>query len=138
MRLIASCITQLKAQGASRTCDESTEDEEEEAQRARTLAGKILVQLGVGGGGGGGRAAVQRAVGRSALGYMGLVVAYGTMEAEEGKRAMLESVWEAWFDELFDLEGHTAKGVGVWEGGWGGSVWEVLSHLLFVLLLFVL
>jgi len=28
--LIDSCITQLKAQGPSRTCDESKEEEEEE------------------------------------------------------------------------------------------------------------
>ena len=117
--------------------------------RARTLAGKILVQLGAAGGGGlgvekgGGMEmgrGVQRAVGRSALGYMGLVVAYGTMEAEgeEEKCAMLERVWEAWFDELFDVgQGHSAAGalgVGVWESGWGGSVWEVLSHpFLFIL-----
>ena len=29
LRLIDSCITQLKAQGPSRTCDESKEEEEE-------------------------------------------------------------------------------------------------------------
>ena len=29
LRLIDSCITQLKAQGPSRTCNESTEEEEE-------------------------------------------------------------------------------------------------------------
>ena len=31
-RLIDSCITQLKAQGPSRTCNESKEEEEEEAR----------------------------------------------------------------------------------------------------------
>ena len=31
LRLIDSCITQLKAQGPSRTCTESKEEEEEEA-----------------------------------------------------------------------------------------------------------
>ena len=31
LRLIDSCITQLKAQGPSRTCNESKEEEEEEA-----------------------------------------------------------------------------------------------------------
>ena len=30
LRLIDSCLTQLKAQGPSRTCDESKEEEEEE------------------------------------------------------------------------------------------------------------
>ena len=30
LRLIDSCITQLKAQGPSRTCNESKEEEEEE------------------------------------------------------------------------------------------------------------
>ena len=30
LRLIDSCITQLEAQGPSRTCDESKEEEEEE------------------------------------------------------------------------------------------------------------
>ena len=30
LRLIAFCITQLKAQGPSRTCNESEEEEEEE------------------------------------------------------------------------------------------------------------
>ena len=30
LRLIDSCTTQLKAQGHSRTCDESKEEEEEE------------------------------------------------------------------------------------------------------------
>ena len=33
LRLIDSCITQLKAQGPSRTCNESKEEEAEEAQR---------------------------------------------------------------------------------------------------------
>jgi len=33
LRLIDSCITQLKAQGPSRTCKESKEEEEEEEQR---------------------------------------------------------------------------------------------------------
>jgi len=33
LRLIDSCITQLKAQGPSRTCNESKEEEEEEATR---------------------------------------------------------------------------------------------------------
>ena len=32
LRLIDSCITQLKAQGPSRTCNESKEEEEEEVQ----------------------------------------------------------------------------------------------------------
>ena len=35
LRLIDSCITQLKAQGPSRTCNESKEEEEED-----TLASK--------------------------------------------------------------------------------------------------
>jgi len=35
LRLIDSCITQLKAQGASRTCNESKEEEE---GRGRTVA----------------------------------------------------------------------------------------------------
>ena len=36
LRLIASCITQLKAQGPSRTCDES---KEEETKKFRVVAG---------------------------------------------------------------------------------------------------
>ena len=32
LRLIDSCITQLKAQGPSRTCNESKEEEEEEEE----------------------------------------------------------------------------------------------------------
>ena len=32
LRLIDSCITQLKARGPSRTCNESKEEEEEEPQ----------------------------------------------------------------------------------------------------------
>ena len=35
LRLIESCITQLKAQGLSRTCNESTEEEEEEASERK-------------------------------------------------------------------------------------------------------
>ena len=34
MRLVDSCFTQVKAQGPSRTCNESKEEEEEEAKRA--------------------------------------------------------------------------------------------------------
>ena len=40
LRLIDSCITQLKAQGPSRTCSESNEEEEEEGvscQSQRTV-----------------------------------------------------------------------------------------------------
>jgi len=33
LRLIDSCITQLKAQGPSRTCNESKEEEEDRANR---------------------------------------------------------------------------------------------------------
>ena len=36
LRLIDSCITQLKAQGPSRTCNESKEEEEEEAVASNT------------------------------------------------------------------------------------------------------
>jgi len=36
LRLIDSCITQLKAQGPSRTCNESKEEEEEESPTAAT------------------------------------------------------------------------------------------------------
>ena len=35
LRLIDSCITQLKAQGPSRTCNESQEEEEEKTRRRR-------------------------------------------------------------------------------------------------------
>ena len=48
LRLIDSCITQLKAQGPSRTCNESKEEEEEEegggvaASRALAAAHAIL------------------------------------------------------------------------------------------------
>jgi len=34
LRLVDSCITQLKAQGPSRTCNESKEEEQEEKGRA--------------------------------------------------------------------------------------------------------
>jgi len=37
-RLIDSCITQLKAQGPSRTCNESKEEEEEEATQVQILS----------------------------------------------------------------------------------------------------
>jgi len=37
LRLIDSCITQLKAQGPSRTCNESKEEEEEEEATPETL-----------------------------------------------------------------------------------------------------
>ena len=39
-RLIDSCITQLKAQGPSRTCNESKEDEEEEGWGVRRRSGR--------------------------------------------------------------------------------------------------
>ena len=39
LRLIGSCITQLKAQGPSRTCNESKEEEEEELRVRRAHAG---------------------------------------------------------------------------------------------------
>ena len=44
LRLIDSCITQLKAQGPSRTCNESEEEEEEEASAfpAAALSGWYL------------------------------------------------------------------------------------------------
>ena len=35
LRLIDSCITQLKAQGPSRNCNESKEEEEEEEDRVK-------------------------------------------------------------------------------------------------------
>jgi len=38
LRLIDSCITQLKAQGPSRTCNESKEEEEEEGCRDHGVA----------------------------------------------------------------------------------------------------
>jgi len=38
MRLIDSCITQLKAQGHYRTCNESKEEEEEEEEAAGAMA----------------------------------------------------------------------------------------------------
>jgi len=42
LRLIDSCITQLKDQGPSRTCNESKEEEEEEEEEAcRWRAGRI-------------------------------------------------------------------------------------------------
>ena len=42
-RLIDSCITQLKAQGPSRTCNESTEEEEEEeVSDIECIAVKVL------------------------------------------------------------------------------------------------
>ena len=37
VRLIDSCITQLKAQGPSRICNESKEEEEEEAQKRENV-----------------------------------------------------------------------------------------------------
>ena len=39
LRLIDSCITQLKAQGPSRTCNESKEEEEEEEELPRGPSG---------------------------------------------------------------------------------------------------
>ena len=39
LRLIDSCITQLKAQGPSRTCNESKEGKEEEEVGVRTVPG---------------------------------------------------------------------------------------------------
>ena len=36
LRLIDSCITQVKAQGPSRTCTESKEEEEEEEELCRS------------------------------------------------------------------------------------------------------
>ena len=45
LRLIDSCITQLKDQGPSRTCDESKEEEEEEGGEGADLgAGRTLLQ----------------------------------------------------------------------------------------------
>jgi len=47
LRLIDSCITQLKAQGPSRTCNESTEEEEEEEEpEARGAQGGAQRGLG--------------------------------------------------------------------------------------------
>jgi len=37
LRLIDSCITQLKAQGPSRTCNESKEEEEEEEAQVKCV-----------------------------------------------------------------------------------------------------
>jgi len=39
LRLIDSCITQLKAQGPSRTCNESKEEEEEEGVLVAEVGG---------------------------------------------------------------------------------------------------
>jgi len=44
LRLIDSCITQLKAEGPSGTCNESKEEED-----TCTVVGQILVVRGVGG-----------------------------------------------------------------------------------------
>ena len=46
MRLIDSCITQLEAQGPSRTCTESKEEEEEEAYRVRRR-GSVALRFGL-------------------------------------------------------------------------------------------
>ena len=40
-RLIDCCITQLKAQGPSRTCNESKEEEEEEEVCLREVGGDV-------------------------------------------------------------------------------------------------
>jgi len=40
LRLIDSCITQLKVQGPSKTCDESKEEEEKEGQETCQQAGR--------------------------------------------------------------------------------------------------
>ena len=45
LRLIDSCITQLTAQGPSRTCNESQEEEEVSFGEAPTLADALLPQL---------------------------------------------------------------------------------------------
>ena len=47
LRLIDSCITQLKAQGPSRTCNESQEEEEEVARppEARVRASGFRIQV---------------------------------------------------------------------------------------------
>jgi len=42
LRLIDSCITQIKAQGPSRTCTESKEEEEEEESFWKSVASKIF------------------------------------------------------------------------------------------------
>jgi len=42
LRLVDSCITELKAQGPSRTCNESKEEEEEGGARNRVVAGPGL------------------------------------------------------------------------------------------------
>ena len=44
MRLIDSCITQLKAQGPSRTCNESKEEEEEGRRRTEEVRAKHHVE----------------------------------------------------------------------------------------------
>ena len=44
LRLIDSCITQLKAQGPSRTCNESKEEEEEEGLGCMVYRGLLGVQ----------------------------------------------------------------------------------------------
>ena len=44
LRLIDSCITQLKAQGPSRTCDESKEEEEEQVREGVREAGSKIRQ----------------------------------------------------------------------------------------------
>ena len=40
LRLVDSCITQLKAQGPSRNCDESNKEEEEDQGRGREGNGR--------------------------------------------------------------------------------------------------
>ena len=45
MRLVDSCITQLKAPGPSRTCNESKEEEEED-KHTETLGAKVVVLIG--------------------------------------------------------------------------------------------
>ena len=42
LRLVDSCFTQLKAQGPSRTCNESEEEEEEETMTGRRTCGAAV------------------------------------------------------------------------------------------------
>ena len=43
LRLIDSCITQLKDQGPSRTCNESKEEEEDDVRAEHSPAAKVIV-----------------------------------------------------------------------------------------------
>ena len=48
LRLIDSCITQLEAQGPSRTCNESKEEEGEEERSDHSRLQKVVFQMLIG------------------------------------------------------------------------------------------